>query len=264
MTIPLVWAGLRSRRIAVASTLGACLPLAILLPTPWGTLLAIGSVGIAFAVLRAWPCPRCARRFAGAGLASWPDYCTTCALPAYASLRAVQEPVTRSNPAGEQLSPRLRRFVAATQILGGASIMITVAVSSTRMSWWILTLAESLGFLAMFSGWLLWRDHREGYRLTRALQWCQLVKAQGSAGTFAVAAGFSTEIVFTTNGFSLAWNQNAMLFIGTAPQPFYLAVNIFALILLVLLAGAKPAARDVPQVRLEPAIGVSASDGSTV
>lgn len=235
-----VWSALRARRMLFVAALAAFIPLVIALPRPWGTLAALGGLSVSFVAVRSWRCPRCRNRFAGAGHASWPDYCVSCALPAFATSDAIQAPVASLNPNAERLGRRLRQFIAASQILGGAAVMALVLGYSNLLPGWHVFLLESLGVIAIFAGYLLWRDHPEGYRLTRLLQYLQLVKIQGSAGVFAVAAGFSVELIFTAQGSTISWRQYATLAVGINPQPFYLAVNLLGIVLLVLLAGAKP------------------------
>jgi hypothetical protein len=209
----------------------------------WGFVFATLALASIVAGVRAWRCPRCHERFAGAGLRSWPHNCAFCGLEEFAAPEDIHAPIEVVREDARRLSPRVQRWVAVGQMLCGAAAMLLSGIYSSTLPWWNVWLLESIGFISVYAGWRLWRDEPEGFPLTRALQWLQLVGIQGHYGAFTIASGFQVNLMIDRGNITLSPGIWAYVFVQSGTFPFSFRFNVLAAFLLVVLWGAQSGKR---------------------
>lgn len=244
------WGGLRARRMLATVVAFLFLPAAFAIGGQPGLLVPSAALFICLHALRAWRCPRCRDQFAGVGTRWWPTHCAACALPEFAPHDEVVAPAPVDRVAARRLAPRFRRFVAASQVVGGTLVIglyVWLPIAGVGVPWWYAALLEGFGATALAAGVWLWRDAPRGYSLSRVLQALQLVQFQSATLSYGLILGFNLALSASEarinlgpglyGAFNLAW--------GTSP-PSSVTINLLAAFVLILLWGARPAAEVEP------------------
>ena len=186
--------------------------------------------------LHSWPCPRCGYRFLGVGVNFLRDKCACCGLQAFASTAEVNGPVEGLDPRGWTLAPRLRRAIAGAQILGG------VAVGGLAIAYGGGLMVTGMVSAAVLGGAWLWLDRSSGYSLTRLLLALQVIQFAVPGVVYALNLGWRLEFVRRAGVFNMSAGMNARFLLAGYEGPWEVAINVYALLAALMLAGARPTA----------------------
>jgi uncharacterized protein (DUF983 family) len=247
------WRELRERRVIAALATCGLVVAWIIFGAP-GLLAGFVAVVGAYWRLRSWPCPRCHRPIVGAGFATFTDRCASCGLKVFGHFIDIQQPA-EPDPAAFWLSRRRRRFIAGYEIVAGALLMVLSAFGGG--AWWQLLMLEGLAGLSLAAGVWLWADDARGYALTRTLQVIQLVQVQSPWLTYLAACGATFELSHVSGNVAISPGFNSKFALVFMPgQPFGVAVNLWAALLLLVLLHAKPRPAEMAPVA-EPVLSPS-------
>jgi hypothetical protein len=236
------WAKLRARRIQAAVALAAFVPLWIAFG-PAGLALGFVLVALTYWHLRSWPCPRCALPVVGASFHTFVERCVCCDLLLFGHPTDVQWQ-TSASPRALLLSRRTRRFVAGYEIASGISLMALSALAHS--GWWRITMLEGFAAMSVAAGLWLWRDEARGYVLSRSLQFAQLIRVQSAWITYVATSGVYFDL-YDANGTVgiMPGFSSTFTFDFAAGRTLGIAVNLWAMLLLLVLLHARPAGEQV-------------------
>lgn len=246
------WGSLRAMRILAAASLLGSIAVWIALG-PLGLFLGFLAVFLAYRQLRNWPCPRCRLPIAGVRFTTFPERCANCGLQVFGHVVDIEAPFT-IDPAGMELTHRLRHFIAGYEVVAGGALMVMTAFASMGLAF--TTLLEGLAGMSLAAGIWLWRDEMRGYQLSRTLQWAQLVRFQSPWLTYLAAAGGSLDLTHINGNITLSPSVAANLQLAWKPGlPIGVAVNLWAGMLLLVLFHARPrTAHDRSATDQDPAL----------
>jgi hypothetical protein len=147
----------------------------------------------------------------------------------------------------------LRKLIAANQIAGGASWMVLMPLfllsgRQAAQSFFDLVLwgcEFALYGAAIYAGYLLWHNDRRGYRLSIAIQACQLLKLTSSLVAFNFTCGLSLTYAYAPYVPKAIGRSTLQAGFGPIPlggpgqlafdSPFSLGVNVVAAMCLLWL-----------------------------
>ncbi len=153
----------------------------------------------------------------------------------------------------------LRRLIAANQLLGGVAgivlflIFFHEAAASGLPPFVMWACQLFLCVAAAWAGWLLWRDDRRGYRLSLAVQACQLLKFTSPYVAYVFLCGVA--FTYTFAPYDPAGKSDIRLgvgaeFPGLAPLSF--GVNLIAALSMLWLIRRLRVLQTHPQVGHTP------------
>jgi hypothetical protein len=238
-----VWNGLRIRRIAAFASIAV---FAVGSVFGSGVVLAIATLApvVAFYMVRSWRCPRCHETFVGARLNWFGDECATCNLPAFAPVERIDDSSFSHSANTFALDPSLRKFVAVSQMVGGALILVMELLAGGARAGNFV--AMGLGLAGVLAGALLWRDDPRAYSASRLLQGLQVLKLQVPPVFYAVSVGFHV-LVLRGNVSGIEAGISGNFQIGAIRNaPVVVGVNVLALVCFLILLRARPVASDKP------------------
>jgi hypothetical protein len=151
-----------------------------------------------------------------------------------------------------------RKFLAATQAVGGLAVLATPVLLTAQgfaVAWWYWLLLGCLGGAAVTGGIELWRDEPRGWRLSRIIQALQIVQIQTSSWGIAIAAGFQLRLLVSEASIT-AGPAFYGTFALTAGEnlPWWLSINFFSAYAFYALLRSDPHRRratDAPQEALD-------------
>jgi hypothetical protein len=234
-----LWARLRSRRLAAVVAIAALIPLWIVLG-PIGLLVGFFLALAAIVYLRGFRCPRCGHPIVGAKLQSFVERCVGCHLLIFGH-PADADALIAADSDALTMSPHMRRFIAAYELISGIALIILTAFSAG--TWWQRTLLEGMAAASIAAGFWLWRDDSRGYSASRSLQWAQLIRIQSPWLSYLTSSGVFLDLYHTNGGAGIAPGFSSSVRIWLMPgEPFGVAVNLWAAALLLILMHARPRA----------------------
>lgn len=143
------------------------------------------------------------------------------------------------------MSPRFRRFLAASEIAGGLAVVVVPVILSRQgftVAWWYWLLLWSFGGSAMAAGFWLWHDEPRGWKLSRLLQALQIVQFRTSTLGISVLAGFQLRLVVSGTQFTVgpAFEGSLAINLGQA-MPWFVSINFFSAYAIYALSRSGPA-----------------------
>jgi hypothetical protein len=206
-------------------------------------LLVVGTSG---RLLWSWECPRCGRGFGGWIGDPMPDFCKSCGLKAYRRPSEIDQhfELLPLRP-GRTLDPRVRRILSLLEIASGSLIILaSVWVIVTRdvaIGGWLWIALQGFAVLGIAGGVLLWRDHLLGYEMSEILQILQIAQFSFVGFTFAVVAGPQLLVGYWNGGIRASAGLYASLFLGQRGDSAFIAINVAAIVVLMLLRNGRSA-----------------------
>lgn len=146
------------------------------------------------------------------------------------------------------MSPRFRKFLAASEIGGGLIVMglpVLVSLQGAGIAWWYWILFECFGVLAVMAGRWLWRDEPVGRELSGLIQAVQIVQFQTSTLGFSALAGFQLRLTISETGFNFgpAFYGTIGITVGQG-MPWFIMINFFSMYALYALIRSAPGERN--------------------
>lgn len=142
------------------------------------------------------------------------------------------------------MNASLRRTIAASEIFGGAFMIVLVPLSAAQgviaLKWWYALLLICLGASSVAAGAWLWRGDPRGFRWSKLLQALQILQVRTSTWGFALSLGLHVNLYAGkgTAGVEPGVHSVLDLRVG-AGMPWLVVLNVFSLAAFVALARAR-------------------------
>lgn len=141
------------------------------------------------------------------------------------------------------MNAKIRRSVAAYEILIGIIAFVAAAVARAAGHWLGITIAVALGVVSLVAGVLLWQDRPIARALSLVVQALQIPQiAIPGIGQFGVGLGAAVtpNVGFIPEQFQQPIYSSFRL--GSQVEGLYVGVNLLALVALILVAALKHSA----------------------
>ena len=167
------------------------------------------------------------------------------------------------------MSPRFRKFLAASEIGGGLIVIglpVLLSFQDYPVEWWHWILFESFGVLAVAAGRWLWRADPRGRELSTLIQAVQIIQFRTSTLGISAQAGFQFRLLMSEGNFNIGPGFQGTFFISMGEgMPWFISINFFSMYALYALLRSGPAeARDDAERDYPAQVAPSAAhDGMT-
>lgn len=133
------------------------------------------------------------------------------------------------------MNPRFRKFLAASQVLGGLMVLYVpfdFLLARLIAEWWFWMGALCYGGLAVMAGMWLWRDEAGGWAMSSIVQALQIVQFQSSSFRLIIEAGVQMRLFISTMGVDAGPGFDGSFSIdhyGGGGWSWWISINLFSI-----------------------------------
>jgi hypothetical protein len=163
------------------------------------------------------------------------------------------------------MSPRFRKFLAASEIGGGLILIVLpvlVTLQGAGIAWWYWILFECFGLLAVMAGRWLWRDEPVGRELSGLIQAVQIFQFQTSTLGVTAMAGFQLRLTVSETNVEFGPGLHGTIgFTAGQGMPWFIMINFFSMYALYALIRSAPGERNPAELYPVTPVGPAATHG---